>query len=705
MTEEEILKLLEEGDQGKPLAPPPTYSPNQGEGGTGAERFRRGLAKGVQSLVPFGNWRERTEEARSAGYEPSGITKGTTGAMQGVFMGAIPTMNAVGEEIGARIAGTDDKTFSERREEIGNLMDEESGLIGEIGGALIGGPRAAYKLAEEGAEQIPALARLLKSRGKAGLATRTGFTGTLGGAETFAYSWLSGADFGEAGYDAMVGGLGGVAAQPVSELITALAKKVGPAFGRGNERKAAEDIVQVIKNKAGDEFVETAFGQEQLNVEAIEAMMKNGDENLVTLFPEALVKTVRSMSTDPRQEVNAAANDLITYMVNLQKSALPQFRGAVGDALGSAEVRTAQDLINQGQATREALQPRYDSAFAAATKAGGGRAAGVKVRDLRQAIEKQFKGAKLPAQQKIKERLLAQLPDEYKMYGRNKRLQELTPRQLLQLRQVMDDVIYNQQFPSAGDFDAASVDKTMLRNFVLPTRAVIKDRLYQVAPGIKQIDEEYSDEISLRHAYEAGVDAFKDNTGGNTAKYDSFMGKIDRTPKELSTFVEGVKAELIKNINRKSSPAAVENYVKNNTEKFDLVEMVAGKDVRAALEQQVERYALVNQATKGVDPNAPSIYTGRDATLPQLGDAALMAGSAAGVLSSAIGAGAGRRQLSGLGAQGVGASAQAGALSNALLPPADVGSRAINEELFRNLPTLFRGLPAFAPAGSAGNDD
>jgi hypothetical protein len=683
------------------------FSPQVGEGkGT----LREGLAKGAQMAVPFGNWRERTEQARAAGSPINEFQKGATGAFQGIMMGAIPTLNAAGEEIGARIAGTDDKTFNQRRQEIGELMNEEAGLIGEVGGALTGGPRVLARGLQEGIEATPALARYMLGKGTTSLAARTGFTGAIGAGETFAYSTLSGADLGEAGYDAMLGALGGGAAQPMSELIGGIVNVFKPLVGKGTQKEVAENIVEVIKQKMGEEFVETAFGREQLNVDAIARMMRNTgaeDASLATLAPNAFPKTIRALSTDQNLEVSSVVNKLVASMVNARKASLPQFRGAVAETLMSANVRSSQALINQGQATRQALQPRYDEAFAAATRAGGGKAKGVKVRDLRQAISKQFPNAhKLTSERDIRDRLLAELPDDYTNYGRNKRLTELTPRQLLLLRQSFDDAIYSQKFAGTGALTDASIKRSMLPK-VSAARAVLKDRLYQVAPGIKQVDEEFSDEVLLRHAYEAGADAFKDNKGGNTAKYEAFMLATDRSPAQLSSFLEGVKSELVRNINKKSSPTALENYVGNNPEKFDLVEAVAGKETRQALEQQIERYITVQSATKGVDDAAPNIYNKRKDLMGMIADLGLGAGALIpnGPVSSSLGLGALRRQAAtGLNAGGVGDVATAKSLAAALEPNALVGARAVNEELMKNLPTLFRGLPAFAPAGSAGED-
>jgi hypothetical protein len=671
------------------------------EGKSFGQQLRTETGKAVANLIPFYPSYQAARMAEDEGVDTGVVGRAATGAAKGASFGLLGTLGAMGEGVENFIGGGDDeRSFGERRADANETVNNQSNLGGEIIGSLIGGPRAAFNAAEEGVKNIPALAKLLKQKGLLGMGTRAGVSGGLVGAETFAYSLAEGNDLGEAGYHAMFGAGLGAIGQPTAEGVIGLFRALQPTVGAGTSRKVAQNIVDALEAKYGKEFVDTMMVENQLNVDAIAARMAagTGNETLVEIFPQSLSATVNALSRDPRIGVTKAAKPLLTYFGNMQQAALPQFREVIGEAIGRAQVRNWDEIQRAAKQKRAELVPEYEAALKNVARTPSGKAVPVKVRDLRQAVNGAFRNAKFPAELAVRDALLRQLPPE----TRNRRANTVTPNQLLTFRKILDDVIYNQKFPSAGEFDASSIDKGMLRDYVVPARAKIKDILYANVPDLKKLDQAYSDEIALRHAYEAGADAFKGTGGGATAKYETFMYSTDRSPAEVASFIEGVKSELMEGLMKRSSPTALQNFVKNNSAKFDLVEQVVGRDARQALEQQIDRYALVNQITRGVDDNAPSIYTGKDASTPAVADLLLMGGALGNQLSTAIGAGAARRQLAGLGKRGVGAKAEAETLADVLTQPADTAARMVNEELTRNLPALLRGNPAFAPVASGG---
>ena len=663
-------------------------SPQEGEPGP----VRGFLGEAVKSLIPFG----RYEEYMSVG-EPNVVTRTASGIAKGATFNAPVLGSAIAGEISDRITGQDDQTFRERMGQAGGFAAEQSNLPGEIGGALLGAPRVAFTAADKAIRSVPKLGELLATRGGVNAMARMAQAGALGSTEAALYTLSEGKSLDEAQSAALFGAMFGAGGQLTAEGVAKVAKFIKPIFGLDAELRTSEDLVQLFKDAYGDDYTKKLFGQDMFDADAVAAAMQRSDETMTEVFPDALSKTVKSLSGTKNQKVAAATRALMVHMNNLKTNALPEFQDAVGNVLNSPQVRTQQQVINEGMALRETLQPLYTDALRNVARFPSGRVKGVQVRDVRQALDQAFRGASGGIPEAAKRRLMSILPPDM----RGKKPREFTPKQLLELRQSLDSIIYKGEFPAAGEFDTgASIDRTILRNYLTPARNKVRELLYEVAPDLKQIDAQYSDEISLRHAYEAGVEAFKGKDG--SALFETFLMKADRTPQELANFLEGVKLQLLQDLEGKTSANAVKNYLaRSDTQgKLDLVRQVAGQDVVEQIKNQAARFAMINDITRGVDDRMPSVFNEQTPGLGGLGDIALMAGSVGNQLSAAIGAGAARRQLAQYGRQGTGPAAQAGVLGELLMQPADVAAQMVNENLQRSLPQTFRLLPGVGPISS-----
>jgi len=666
-------------------------SPQEGEGG-----FRDKAAGVLESVLPFVGMPERLAENPAEGM----MERGMIGAAKGFTFAQMGNIGALGEELAARVRGNDDQTYGERRDRYNTAINENSNLGGEIVGSIAGAPRLAYNAADKAIRQLPRVGEMLLARGAAGLGARATATGAMGAAETAVYSLSEGKTLDAAGSDAIYGAIFGAGGQLGAEGVGAVAKMLGRTFGTGADTRTSEGLVNLFRDSYGDQFVTKTFGRDTLDAPAIAAAMQRSDETLTEVFPDALVNTVNKLSGTQNTKVAAATRGMMNHFENLKNTALPDFQAAIGQALGSATVRTQQEVLNEGMALRETLQPLYTAALQNVARFPSGRVKGVKVRDVRKELTAAFRGASGGIPEAAQRRLLSLLPSDM----RGKQPRQFTPKQLLELRQSLDGMIYKGEFPAAGQFDStASIDRTVLRNYLTPARNRVKDMLYQVAPDLKDIDAKYSDEISLRHAYEAGISAFKAKDG--SAALDTFVLKKGRTPGEVANFIEGVKIQLIQDLEGKASAASVKNYFTTAAAKgkLKLIEQVAGPNAAAELQNQAARYAMVNQITKGVNNNMPSIFSEADRGLGGLTDAALAAGAAGNVLSKSLGFGAARRGLAQFGNRGTGAAAEAGVMSDLLTAPADQAARMVNENLMQSIPQSFRLLPGVAPL--AANED
>jgi hypothetical protein len=705
MTREEMIALMEQGaaETGGVAVRPDNYeaSPQEGEGrADGAGPVRGFLGDVVEQLGPYGKLDDMisARQGREAGAQRT-IENTMTGIDKGLSFGLAGTLNAATDTLADKVRGVDGPSFSERRAQSNQLVNENSNLGGEFFGALAGGPRAVLNAAEEGIKKLPVLGQLLQSRGAGGMLTRTGAAATVGSTEAALYTLAEGGTLDEAGTSALYGAAFGGILQPTAEGIGAFAKLIKPAFGLGADVKTGEDLVELFGAAYGEDFVTKLFGQNAFDADAIAARMQElgrEDATLLEVFPDALAKTVRTMSGASHMKVARATRELMDYQQNLQNLALPEFQQSIGAALGSPDVRSLTQIENQGRQLRSELEPQYDAALANTRELPSGRVTGVPTSRIEGVMSRAFPNREYGAEEAVYNRLRSMIPSRT-VDARGRRI-DFTPQQLLTLRKQLDGVIYNGRFGDVGTMDGgSSIDQEIVRNNLRPVRDAVRDMLYEIAPDVKVLDAQYGTEIGLRHAFEAGVGAAKSSSGSDL--YDTFIMTSDRSPPEIAAFIEGVKSRILDDLEVKASPLQVRSYMQRAEMqgRLDLIRHVVGPDAVQELVAATERLSVMRQIGRGVDTEMPSVFSEQSTGLGNLGDWMLMGGAASNVLSTAIGAGAGRRQIAQLGQGGTGPAAQAGVLSNLMQMPATQAAGAVNDRLQADVPALLRGLAGFVP--------
>jgi hypothetical protein len=667
-------------------------SPQEGED----RGWRAELGEGIGRGMPFGGIGERLEENPARGMGD----RTTLGAAKGASFGLMGTIGAMGEEVGEFVGGTNDMSFADRLERNNNAINENSNLGGEMVGAIAGLPRMAVTAAEEGLKRLPMLGQLLMTRGLKGVGARTGAAGTVGATEAVVYGLAEGGTLDEAGADALYGALFGGVLQPTAEGVIGLSRLLGPVFGNASDLRSSEDLVQLMQTAYGDEFTERLFGNNLFDADAIAdrmAELGRDDATLTELFPDALIQQVRSLTSSKNQAVAAATRGLSNHVDNMERRAMPEMQERLATVLGG-DVRTLRQIENEGRVARQELQPEYDAALDNTARLPSGR-----VRSL--------------TTSGVNARMLSGLPED--LYGTNRALErrmnslmkpatnprgmptQMTSRELLQLRQELDGVIYSGRFDAAGDMDSVlPVNKAAIRNIIQPMREKVNEMLHEFVPDIQRLDNLYGDEIVNRHAFEAGVEAMRVRDG--TDLLDRFVMSAQRTPAQMANFAEGVKARMIEDMQGKTA-TQVQNYMARATGqgKMELISQILGPDVTMELLQQAQRLSVVRDIAKGVTTQAPSNFSDGGAGLGSLGDYLLMGGALGNQLSLALGAGAGRRQLAAIGAENAsGPAAMAGIQDSLLRLPAPQAAAAVNENLMSGVPALLRGLGGFAPVAT-----
>lgn len=676
-------------------------SPKQGE--SAMTKFRRGMATGTEMLIPFSGTAKMAKQRAESGEDINFADRQVIGLGKGITFGLLGTIGAASEELGARIAGTDDKTFKERRTEFNEAINPNAGLLGELVGSMVGGPKLLFEGAEAGVKYgVPKLATMIATRGPKGVAARASVSALLGGSETFAYSLAAGKDVQGAAQDAKLGAFGGAGMSMAGDALKGgvrLLRKYNFMKDRPDV-EVTQALLDRMKAEYGDDFVKNVMGTQQLDVDAL-ARYASDEDTLVTKFPRAVLAEVDHAMKTSQKHGNAGMFDALrplnNYLLNQQKAALPQFKDAVNSAIDANMVRTQDDLILQMRELRAGLQPQYDAALRNATRTG----AKIKVADVHKIIDNKFRSlAKVPAYRRIRDHLKASVGPEKVSTKRGTRNNYLTPTQFLELRKALDDDIFNGRLSPVGkEFtETASLQKSVLRNAVMPARNSIRQLLYEVAPELAELDTQFADNINMNKAFEAGVDIFK-GKGATSKAMDVFeTASTSRTPAETAAFIEGIKRQLLDDMAGKTSPKQVENYLAKNADKFELVANVVGQDAAQKIQRSLGKYAQMAEIGS-MAKNAAGPQLSYDG--PNIGglvDVATMLGSATGALSKALGAGAGRRQAAALGKElQSGNVGLAQMLSDVSTMPLDDAARMLNRVQQQQIPQLMRGIPGIAP--------
>jgi hypothetical protein len=282
----------------------------------------------------------------------------------------------------------------------------------------------------------------------------------------------------------------------------------------------------------------------------------------------------------------------------------------------------------------------------------------------------------------------------------------LTTRQLYRFMKQLDEHIYSGKIPDFSSLqDGMSYSRETLKTTLGPLRNELRELLYQRAPNLRRLDAQYSSEVRMRNAYQAGQQAFKGREGGTDA-YDLFDAMADRTPVEHGAFAEGVKAEALRQLEGKS-PQAIANFLDKNPDKIELITKIIGPDgmqnFRASLGRLAMQSEIAKTAMEG-PPAAGTAYANSLAKILGTGvDIATVGGFLGGVFSAAAGQGAFRRQAVGGADMLPGIFGRAENISDIASMPARQGINQINQGLMglqpqatggpRIIPPLVSGEP------------
>jgi hypothetical protein len=615
------------------------------------------------------------------------------GAAKGASFGALGTGLAVLDEVQGRLAGTDDLSFGERRGARNEEVDSKSNIGGEILGSIFGAPGKLILKADEIVKNAGKLGEIILSRNAIGLGSRATLAGSLGAGETFAYSLAEGNSVKEASKDAIFGLAFGAAGQMGGEAIGALLKftDIGPRLGFKTDLEVAEAMVANLKATHGEEYIIKKFGRSMLDPARIAADMANPDTRIMEQFPTALLGNVKKALKSDNPEVYGEMVKLQNFLVNRANSARPEFKSVTSQVLGTPQVRSMDGVVLAGKELRESLIPMYNKALTPARLNPkyvypSGKAKPVKAEEIHKMIDSVFRNKNLPAIVEIKKGLKSQVADT------------MSPSQLYDLRKKMDDIIYGGMIPkSAGYEGLSSLDKTIIKQNLLPLRRKIKAKLYDIAPDMKKLDDSYATDAAYMAAYEAG-EKLLTGKRSSVESVQLFEAATDRSAGETAGFLEGMKRKLITDLEGKTAPQ-INKYFENNDEKMKILASLIGQDGVDTMKEAANHLALSATLAKAVARDAPANLDFDKKILPGLLNMTVAGSGATGYSSQAAGLGAMGRILNGQ-SPSSGNVGRASAASGLYQQGSGVGAEMVNEQLLNNLPTLFRGLPAFAPVAS-----
>jgi hypothetical protein len=687
----EAVARRNEGEDTPPIKGA-SNAPTEGKGFVqGARNFAgdllQGLLPGGPTAADMRRFEENPEQA------PGFLGRTGQGVKKGFSWGGLGTMGAVAEEIGAQVRGTGgDKTIMQRRDELNGLIDDNSNVGGEIVGALgssvLGPARAAVGGAIKGGQAVaPALAKFLSTRGLAPAAGRGVAASGASGAGGFMYSMLEDGDPDKALDDALMasafGGLGQLGADTIGNIFKRAGVSLDP------KRDAAELIIRKLAatdNGAGN-LINDA-GENILDAGKIKLGMAAGEgDTLLAQFPDELLRTFKKTVDDPNADVQVALRPFRRYLTNTAAAQEPAFQQTLDEVLGAPNVRDANQFAMDSQETRKALIPMYDAALANENLAEGmikanGNVSRVPGKRIQQMVDTAFKGLRKANPEAI--RLHSYLNDL--VAGKS-----FTPREMLQLRHVLDQVTYTGKLAGpVGTPDITAVDTEVVTQALLPLRNVFNKVMHEIAPDLKDLDAAHGSIYSQGAGYEAGSKLF---TGKNAraSSVQIFRNVEGRAMDDNAAFIEGAKNGLLTLIEGKS-PKYVNALFSERSGPMGALRELVGEEGLAKMQQAAQTRAVSSGLKKALDKGVPA--EGDPAgVLRRLMDAAIVAGSPTGLTGTSIAAGTLRNNAGNM-EQSVSSLGplRASAMADMASQPADQGAQMVNDALIAGRPGLWKSI-------------
>lgn len=667
---------------------------------SGMERFRDGLATGVKSIIPFGMASEYlgiTKDDPNATSLERGIDKGVAGFAMGFSGGLLPHIEAVSNELSDRIRGVDEKNFRERVEFYNEYYDDASSMVGEIGGSIVGLPGAVGKGLVNVSTKTPWLGELLRRRTFGGFASRTATTSALAAGEGMAYEAAKGGTLEEISEAGKWSAIFGAGMNPMAELLAAAGKRLGSVLGLTTDEEVAKHFRDMVALHYGDDFLKSRDGEAYLNTDVIRREMASSDDAFLDTVPKAVLDDVYTLTKERDVGVRYAVKSLVDFIENRAIALRPKFKDAVDEVLARPQTRTAAQIQTELAENTQKLQLAYDQALKNvpryATKAGYANAKPVKLEPFKKDVAGLFKKArKVPHIADLEKSVMSVLGDAKTM----------TPRQLLLVRHGLDEMIYSGKTLPLGGTDAKSISKAHTTQYLIPLRQRFNQHLYNVIPDLKQVDQNFSSEYRMRHAYDAGYDLFSSG-GKKIRKARELAATTDRNAMEQAYFTEGVRNAIGEALEDKS-PQQIQNYLDKNEEMFKQVAEILGQDAIAQIREAAHIYArdaaLIKAGTQHPGRSSFQLHKSILPTLYNFGLATVGLGSK--YASSAAGLGALRNELATNPTfRPSGAAYRAANQVETMTSPTMDATKYINEMLYQNLPGPFKGLIAGSAAAGA----
>jgi len=623
----------------------------------------------------------------TVGRTAMGVGKGLTMGGAGVIAGVAETF----EDAAQGQKTSFGQNIADNRE----VYDEQSNLGGELIGGLLPGAVAA-KAAMTGAKAAaPTMFEYLNKM----LLGRVAIGATAAGAESAFYAAAEGKDWDEVKDAAKWGAILGGGFVALSDTGIKLAQ----GLGSNVKRNAAKELVEALKlaNGEADGLIRQGpDGVALLNEGPIRgrAARFGPDATLYDAVPTHLHAQVDSLlSTDKRSFSNVLP--LYRFVQNRAMSANKTFSEGIDAAIQSDAVRSTMEVISNGAAARQALQPQYDDVLQQALNDG----VSYKASTLHKMVDDIFHGTDLPQNTQLVKHLKAMIgPTSVPGKGANanKRFaRSLSPRDAMELKWQLDKAVYGKGLPRVDKFEQInSVDKSIVTQRLQPLRQLLAGSIDTTIPDIVPLNAKYADEILVGNAYDTGRKLFSNKrvTGDD---FDIFMMDPNKNPTQVSAFVEGVKAEIGDMLSNKDTAASIKRYLAPDSPQMEKLRAVLTPKQVDEIAASVERYSASASTAKLAAKTPPASFD-HNANILQRGvDLMTGGGALAGVTSKAAGLGAGRRMLNAVTPPGIGALAAA--QSEMLIKPALQGAKAVNNSILDSLPDILKNLNLGAVSAGA----
>lgn len=670
------------------------------------------LAGVAASMVPFGGIREMRDEYVTQAKKPAGVDRQVIGMTEALTFGALGRINAAAEGLEARAQGAEPEPFSVRLERERRFLDKESGLLGQIAGSIskatpVGG---AATLASKGLARV---APAVTKGGAKGFAARTLGNAALGAGLTASYAAAQGKTAEDIQAEALMGAGFGAGTSAIMDMATAIGRSqtFRDTLGRASDLEVAQNVITRIRDRFPDAVVDRLITGGYLDeAEIAQRISASGDDLDAPLIETFDDEMLGELSTIMRQaaeneDVFDAVTKMNDYLLQKQRMAVPEFRASIDDALNTPQVRSRSQLDIAVQKQREQIQPQYEAAVKTLDNQitlPDGTVERMRYKHFKQVVDAAFgdtrSGAALQAR---REALRTIVPEPKKRAGKRGRWlpnkgkdTRLTGENLIAAIKSLDKMIYDGV--SLVSPDSPSIDKSVGVEYLVPLRNQLKQLVYDMDPTGKfpAIDGQYADMFRTTKAYEAGEAALR-SVKGDASTFDAFLGTLKgASPAEHAAFVEGLKAQLVTQLEGKS-PKTISNYFENNKRKMALIEQ-AIPGAASLLRENAEKYVAANRLAGLAVESRPATMNpnlGVSGAVANMVDAAT-AGTAAAQGLPTRAMNSMRRTLSSTAdAFPGGYPGRAQALTEMMLQPTGDAIQQVNEQVRRSAqPSAFPGL-------------